>query len=137
MGIMQLINIVLFWLFFGFFASHFAKKRGRHPLGWFCVGLFLGVIGVLLLLLLPKVEKKSRPTPKPLRAFSKRSESWLKMWYFLDPTHAQQGPFEFPDMIKKWKENGIDETSFVWGEGMKEWKRLSDMPDLMKEIEQA
>ena len=138
MAIMQLINIILFWLFFGLLASHFAKKRGRHPLGWFFIGLSLGIIGILLLFLLPKVEKRPQPPQKPLRpALPKRSESWLKMWYYLDPAHAQQGPVEFPDLIKKWRDKGIDEKSYVWGEGMKEWKRLSELPDLIREIDQA
>jgi len=139
MGIMQLINILLFWLFFGLLAAHFAKKRGRRPLGWFFIGFFLGFIGILILFLLPKIEKAElQPAPRPLRPLlPKQSESWLKMWYYLDPVHAQQGPLEFPDLIKKWKENGLNEQSFIWGEGMKEWRRLSEMPDLLKEIEQA
>lgn len=138
MGIMQLLNLFLFWVFFGLLASHFAKKRGRRPLIWFFVGLSLGILGIALLFLIPKVEKRPVPAYKPLRPLlAKQSEAWLKMWYYLDPVHAQQGPFEFPDIIKKWKEKGLSGKSFIWGEGMQEWKRLSEMPDLIKEIEQA
>jgi MFS family permease len=139
MGIMQLINIVLFWLFFGLLASHFAKKRGRGPLGWFFIGLFLGIIGLLVLFLLPRVEKRSSTIPqKPLIPTQpKRSDAWLKMWYYLDTTHIQQGPLEFPDLIKKWKEKGISEKSYIWGEGMKEWQRLAELPDVINEIEKA
>jgi MFS family permease len=139
MGIMQLLNIFLFGLFCGVLASYFATKRGRYPLGWFLIGFFLGAIGVLLLFVLPKVEKSpSRPPQKSLYPhLAVRSEAWLKMWYYLDPTHKQQGPFEFPDLIKKWKEKGICETSYIWGEGMPQWRRLSDLPDLLKEIDQA
>jgi hypothetical protein len=136
MTIMQLLNIFLFWVFFGLVSSHFAKKRGRHPLGWFCITLLMGVFGIALLFCLPKVKPSSRP-PQPLRPAFKKSESWLKMWYYLDFSHIQQGPFEFPELIKKWREKGICEKSFIWGEGMKEWKRLSDLPDLIKEIDQA
>lgn len=138
MGIMQLINIILFWLFFGLCASHFAKKRGRRPVIWFSVGLFLGIFGILLLFLLPKVEKKPHSPPaKPLLLKPQQSDAWLKMWYYLDPGHSQQGPFEFPDLIKTWKQKGISEASYIWGEGMQEWKRLAELPDLKKEIEQA
>ena len=139
MEITQLLYIILFWLFFGLLASHFAKKRGRHPVAWFAIGFFLSAFGVALLFLLPKAGKGlSQPTHPPLRlSFPKQSEAWLKMWYYLDPSHTQQGPLEFPDLIKKWKEKGICERSLIWGEGMQEWKRLSDLPDLLKEIQQA
>lgn len=134
---MQLLNIVLFWLFFGMLTSHFAKRRGRSSLLWFFIGLFLGIFGLLTLFLLPKVEPSTQIQKPKLLPFDKRSESWLKMWYYIDPTHVQQGPFEFPDLIKKWKEKGICEKSYIWGEGMPEWKRLNELPDLIKEIEQA
>lgn len=134
---MQLLNIILFWLFFGLLASHFAKKRGRHPLGWFFIGLFLGIIGVILLFVLPKVDKRTSAPKSPPPTLPKRSEAWLKMWYYLDPNHACHGPLEFPDLIKKWKEKGICEKSFIWGEGMKEWQRLAELPDLVREFDQV
>jgi MFS family permease len=134
MEIMQWLNILLFWLFFGTLSSHFAKRRGRNSRAWFYIGLLLGVIGVVLLFLLPKIDKppvRQKPLPP------KKSEAWLKMWYYLDPAHTQQGPLEFPDLIKKWKEKGISEKSYIWGEGMQEWRQLHELPDLLKEIEQA
>lgn len=134
MGIMQLLNIGLFWLFFGLITSHFAKKRGRNSFGWFLIGLFLGLLGMLLVLLLPKVERKPRPIYKPP---PQRSEAWMKMWYYLDPSYQQQGPFEFPDFIKKYQEKGITDKSYIWGEGMQEWKPLEEFPDLVKEMETA
>ena len=131
---MQLLNLALFWIFFGLASSHFAKKRGRAPLIWFFLGLFLGIFGLALVFLLPKVEKipQKLPTLSP-----RKSDSWIKMWYYLDPHHTQQGPLDFPDFIKKWKENGLCEKSYIWGEGMQEWKQLSDLPDLVKELEQT
>lgn len=59
------------------------------------------------------------------------------MWYYLDPTHSQQGPFEFLDLAKLRKEEHLSERSFVWGEGMKEWKQLSELPHLTQEMDQA
>ncbi|MFC2049119.1 GYF domain-containing protein [Chlamydiota bacterium] len=138
MGKLQLINIVIFWLFLGLVGAHFAKKRGRFPLAWFGICLMMGIFGLAMLFLLPKIEK--RPAPQPVKGTlppPKQSDAWLKMWYYLDPKHAQQGPFEFPDLIKTWKENRIGSATYIWGEGMKEWKRLRDQPDLIKEFDQA
>lgn len=135
MGIMQLLNLILFWVFFGCIASYLAKRRGRNPLAWFFLGLFLGVLGVLLVAILPNRLHKPRTPPSPARP--QRSEVWLKMWYYLDPAHAQQGPLDFPDFAKLRRENHLTETSFVWGEGMKEWKRLAELPDLIQEMDKA
>lgn len=133
---MQLLNLILFWVFFGCIASYLAKRRGRNPLAWFFIGLFLGVLGVLLVVILPnRIHHKPLAPPPPSRP--QRSEAWLKMWYYLDLTHAQQGPFEFPDFVKHLRENRLSETSYVWGEGMKEWKRLVEMPDLLREMDKA
>lgn len=133
---MQLFNLILFWVFFGCLAAFIAKRRGRNPITWFFLGLFLGILGILLVLILPAPRPKRRlPTPPLLQ--SQRSEAWLKMWYYLDPTHKQYGPIEFPDLAKLRKENQISEKSLVWGEGMKEWKQLAEMPELIQEMDQG
>jgi hypothetical protein len=136
MGMLQLFNLVLFWLFFGLLGSHFAKKRGRSQLAWFFIGLLTGIFGIATLFLLPKIAKKPLPSPKAPPSV-KRSDVWLKMWYYLDPSHAPQGPLPFPDLIKTWKEQRIGEATYIWGEGMTEWKRLRDEPDLIKEFDQG
>jgi hypothetical protein len=138
MGKLQLINLVLFWLLMGMLGAHFAKKRGRQPLAWFGITLMLGIFGFAMLFLLPKIGKKNNiaPSYKPPRIIE-RSDSWLKMWYYLDHQHVQQGPFEFPDFIKTWKEKHIGEMTYVWGEGMTEWKQLRSQPELLQELDQA
>lgn len=140
MNTMQIFNILLFWLFFGFLTSHLAKKRGRHPLIWFALGVFLGIFALLLVVLLPRAAlkptiqkpKTSPPTPPLLP-----SETAQIMWYYLDSSHESKGPLPFSDLIEIWKQNQIHEASYLWGEGMKEWQRLSQMPDLQKELREA
>lgn len=139
MGIMQLINLVLFWVFIGFLTSKLAKKRGRNPNAWFCIGLFLGLLGLLLLFILPAPHARKRKNQKPYipPQLKRESDAWIKMWYYLDLNHKQKGPIEFPDLINHLKNKTIKDESFVWGEGMDEWKRLNELPDIVKEIEQS
>jgi GYF domain 2 len=136
MGKLQLIYLVICWLSFGFISAYLAQKKGRSPFIWFSIGLMMGIFGIATLILMPKIEKNT-PPPKPKFNSFKRSDSWLKMWYYLDPQHIQQGPFEFPDLIKTWKEKQINEATYVWGEGMKEWKKLSEQPELLDEFYQV
>ncbi|MEZ5315568.1 MAG: DUF4339 domain-containing protein [Chlamydiales bacterium] len=130
MGIMQLLNLTLFWFFFGCTAAYLAKKRGRHPLTWFWLGLGFGLPGILILMILPPKIQTPPPTTK-----KQENEVWLKMWYYLDPSHLQQGPMPLSNLAKDLQEKRLFHTSYVWGEGMKEWKQLIEMPDLISEIE--
>ncbi len=86
-GKMQLLNLLLFWLFFGILSSHLAKKKGRNPRIWFFIGLLFGAFGVALLYLLPLFEKlkakKAVVQPKPLPPQSQRRD----FWSYLDTTH--------------------------------------------------
>jgi mRNA-degrading endonuclease toxin of MazEF toxin-antitoxin module len=41
-------------LFFGLSSRLLARRMGRSPLGWFCIGAFFGPFGWLVLLLPPK-----------------------------------------------------------------------------------
>ena len=138
MGKLQLINLILVGLFLGALSAYFAQRRGRLPLAWFGIGFMMGIFGLAMLFLLPKLEKTRTPSlTSKMAPPPKRTDSWLKMWYYLDPTHVQQGPFEFHDLIKTWKEKHISDATYIWGEGMGEWSRLRDQPDLVRELDQA
>jgi len=141
MTIMQLINVFLMALFMGSLNAYIAKRQGRPQLPWFFVSFTLGIFGFILYFLYPALtsyfvpEKKKKVSPTPLSAPQDRSEAWLKMWYYLDERREQKGPIEFPDLIQTWKERNISDESFVWGEGMEEWKTLHELPEVKKEFE--
>ncbi|NGX61571.1 MAG: hypothetical protein K940chlam9_01058 [Chlamydiae bacterium] len=133
MSILQYLNIFLFWVFFGALSAHLARKKGRNPYIWFFLGMFIGLFTPLLLFLLPPPapKKKVEAPPPP------KSEAWNKMWFYLDPKNEPQGPFEFSIFLNKWKEEGLSEESYVWGEGMPDWKQARALPDLINELPEA
>jgi MFS family permease len=135
MSILQLITILLCALLFGQLTAHFARKKGRPPQLWFLIGALFGLLGLLLVFLIPP--KRIKPQVPVLKPLQRNSDSWLKMWYFLDSTHRQNGPLEFPDFIKAWREKRISASSFVWGEGMEHWKKIEELPELLRELEQG
>ena len=130
---MQLLNVILFWLFFGVLCAFLAKRQGKRQWIWFLIGIFLGLLGVILILTLPFIEKRLRrkrsakpKVPPPPRRHD--------LWFYLDSAHRQQGPLPFADLAKEWKDKGIEEETFVWSDGMEEWKHLRDVPDLFKDL---
>lgn len=135
MSIMQHITIAAFWVFFGLLTSYLAGRKGKNQFLWFFIGLFLGCLGVLAIVLAPTKPKaqKSQPPKPPLQDLAKRNEAWSKMWYYMDTGHIQQGPVEFQHIIQA----KLTPTTYVWGEGMAEWKKLSELPELLQEIQQG
>lgn len=135
---MQLLNVLLFALFFGVLSAHFAKKQRRNPVTWFLVGFFLGLFGVGLICLLPFVERwKAQRKHKPalsLRHMPPPPER-SQIWYYLDAQHQEKGPIELPDLVQIWKEEQIGKNSYVWSAGMPEWKKLSEIPELLEKIQ--
>lgn len=130
---MQLLLTLFFLYCSGLLAASVAKRRGRSESIWFFLGIVLGLLGVLLVVVLPPLPPKQLPTLPPHCVA--RSDSWLKLWYYLDAKRVPHGPLEFPSLIQLRKEATLSDHSFVWGEGMKEWKPLRELPELLQEMD--
>ncbi|MBD2680085.1 MULTISPECIES: hypothetical protein [Nostoc] len=50
---MQAIIWLILWAAMGFVCMQIAEKKGRNPTLWLVVGFFLGILGVLIVALLP------------------------------------------------------------------------------------
>lgn len=131
-----MVNLVLFWIFFGFLTSYLARKRERNPRLWFLLGIFLGILGVALVLILPKKQLKKAPVvvsePTPVITpymIEKKSD-----WYYLDAQHQQQGPIAFETLVENCLNKNIQDEAFVWSAGMQEWRRLKEIPELLEKI---
>jgi hypothetical protein len=143
----MLISIVLL-IFFGSISSYLAKQRGRDPVGWFMIGMLLGILAPLLLLLLPNLTEQEdkplqdieenedqklarlEPTPPP------PEENYnLKEWFFLNDQGVQNGPMGFHMLKQAWKEGVLFGHSYVWSEGMSGWKRIEEMPDFEEQLD--
>lgn len=141
------LSLVL-WLLLGWVTSYYAQQRGRDPLIWFLVGMFLGLIGLLLLFILPSVtndkekENSSLDEQDELKEgisqtieiqpefIQKQPEYAISQWYYLDKERQQQGPVEFEELKKIWVDHQIDFLTYVWHEGMENWKKIEELPDL-------
>lgn len=135
----QLFLSIIVWLTIGSATAYFANQRRRDPWIWFMIGMLLGVIGLLILFLLPNAkEGKLPPTnkdseysiveldPEPLS----KSISYDQDWYYYDHKQNRQGPVKVEFLRTLWKQGEIDEETFLWCEGMDEWKKLESLTDL-------
>lgn len=121
----QIFITFVFWVALGALTAYLAEKWKRNPLPWFFIGMLFGVFGLLALYLMPQVEEKTskveaEPIPDP---FS------LKMWFYLKEGE-QIGPVAFDKLKREWKD-----STYVWSEGMAEWKKIGDLPELKSRLE--
>lgn len=150
-----LIGLVII-LLMSTLTAYVAWKRGRNPTFWFLIGLFFGWLGFLVVYFLPKqeevlkqrgeevsgVRKKEAPEPvaEPITLEIEPIQNVVSeeaCWYYLDKAHAQQGPLAALTLEELWKKQEIVSKTFVWKEGMSDWKRIEDLSDLFHSLQQS
>jgi len=52
-------------------------------------------------------------------------------WYYVDKSKTQQGPMSVSALSKHWKDQLVNENSYVWTQGMANWVKAKDMQDLL------
>lgn len=137
---------VLLWLIIGAICSRTAKQRGRSPSLWFFLGILLGVIGLIILYILPpkKIVLATAPSSPPLSppliedtpslARTESAPETTILWYYLDEGNKQFGPMSFHALQTAWDEDQITSTTYVWNEQMENWKTLGEIPDLLDKV---
>lgn len=109
----------------GTVSAYFALKKGKNPYLWFAIGFFLGIIGIFAVLFFTAVPKNApEKNPKePVFCIDGPSD---KFWYYLDATQKTQGPMSKDAMSSAWRSGKIDLSTFIWYEGLSEWKPLKE-----------
>lgn len=113
----------------GAVAAYFAKKRGRDPFLWFCIGMFFGALGVLALFI--PIGRKKKPSPKRRRAVRRPQPHYIEgpsgcFWYYLDG-EQQKGPVSLVALSQAWKRGEVKPSTYVWHEELTEWKTLQEL----------
>lgn len=137
------------WLLIGAATAHFAKQRGRDPTIWFFIGILLGLLGLILVFIMPALngtqtqqspsgsggtDSISRPSSQAESVKEEHSlprhDFFVKDWFYLDDARKQQGPVPFDTLKREWKEERIGHATFIWSEGMDNWKKIGDFSEL-------
>lgn len=112
--------------FVGLLSAYLANRRGRNPFGWFAIGFFFGLFGILAIFFIPP-SKKEEIAIAPIEPKPYLFGPIHKFWYYLDKTHQQIGPMSYDALSRAWKEGAIPPSTFVWNEDLEEWKPLQDL----------
>lgn len=153
---MSTIITMVLWMLMGVATSYLASQRGRDPYIWFAIGIFFGLLAMLALILLPPVKsEEEREIDRKNEEIVERREKQLeeeerqenapdlqpqsveaKDWFYLNKAGQQQGPLSFYLLNELWEGGEVTERSYVWTEGMSDWKRIVDVSDLHKVLEE-
>ncbi|MEX1013308.1 MAG: DUF4339 domain-containing protein [Waddliaceae bacterium] len=113
-----------------FLASYLASKKGRNPYAWFAIGFLLGILGVLLLLLLPSLNEEDQ-NDEDQDDEEEVLEEGNVYWYYLDSDHEEQGPISETALKEKIQARELLSSDYVWKQGLKEWEMIENFPGLL------
>jgi len=145
----SMFYVILFLAMAGL-TAYYAHFKGRNPLAWFALTLLFGFFAPLILLFIPRLGPDGAPLkqdnepmmnvsnpdpslanqippPSPLLTRSKDED---KLWYYLDQDHQQIGPVSVVALRELWNTGRLELSSYVWSEGMLDWKKVDELPDL-------
>lgn len=108
----------------GIISALMAHRGGKNPYLWFALGFIFGILGVFAIFfaLSPKKAVKA-PPPAPVFKIHGPTD---KFWYYLDPSHQQQGPMSRDALTTAWREGKVDLSTYVWHEELPDWRPLKE-----------
>lgn len=122
----------------GLIGAYYARERGRRPEVWFFVGLLFGLLGLLVLFLLPRFDEEGGQQEQlagvEQTPVSEVPDPRFQDWFFLDDRRCQQGPVPFRQLIGAWRDRVIHQESYVWTEGMPTWEPIRQLPLLLEKL---
>ncbi len=122
--------LIIIYSLIGLISAYFAKKNGRNPYFWFSMGVFFGVLTLIVMFFI-NIRSKKAPL-QPVQAPAPIVDS--KLWYYLT-NDKQMGPVSLNKLFLLLKEGQITFTTYVWNEELESWKFLNETKEysLLKE----
>lgn len=138
---MEILSTLVLATIIGSITAFLASKRGRNPFVWLFVGILFGMLGLLFLFILPScLEEESEEGESLILGEGSQKEPkeeayyQKKEWFYLNEKHEQEGGVSFDELRKNWIEGKLSDWTYVWAEGMGEWKKIAEMSELKKEL---
>jgi hypothetical protein len=125
---MDIPILICLWIIQGSIAAYYAKRKGRNPYLWFAIGCFFGIFGIFAVFFLKSPPKKAPVPSKTVTSESLARKSLpYRLWYYLDENEQQIGPISTSALEDAWEQKKISLATYVWHEGMENWKRWEEI----------
>lgn len=128
-------------LVIGLWTSILANRRGRNPFGWFFLGAFFGLLGLVILLILPRKTlcmegPLANVTTKPVDLLTPAAPPENKtalMWHYLNKEGKAEGPMSEEALLNLHDEGKITDRTYIWNETLSDWIRFNEVDSLKGE----
>lgn len=118
---------IILGLIIGGWTAYLAKFRGRDPRIWFLLGFCFGLLGLIALLVMQDLSKSQDEEGEiEINVEPIIPDALEKQWFYLDADEQQKGPVDYNFLKLLFEDKKISSTSYVWSEGMEEWKTIED-----------
>ncbi len=144
---MELFISLVTSLLMGSLTGYIAQKKGRDGTIWFVAGMLLGIFAVIALYVLPNLNKRGDEEEHKTREEGIEEQSAIidittdekgsaadlanKMWFYLGSKKEQYGPMAIKELKSSWTEHRVNAETYVWCEGLDNWKKIKDLPELV------
>jgi len=78
-------------------------------------------------------EELAAPPPRPPTS-EERETLERALWFYLAEQDEQIGPMPFAELRRLWRDGRIGASTYVWREGMNDWRPLREVPGLEGEF---
>lgn len=134
----DILFLTLLWVSIGYVTALFADGRGRSMSIWFILGMLFGLFALGALFLLPSLKnsngKNESIDPKVDEVNKENVADYDFEWFYLDRENVQKGPIDFEDLCIAWHDGVVTSDTYVWYEGMENWKLIGENEMLMKRL---
>lgn len=125
--------LILTYSLIGLISAYVAKKKGRNPYLWFSLGVFFGVLALIVMYLISSKSSKKSLIQKPAIPAPILDS---KLWYYLNQDE-QVGPISLNKLSNLLKEGKINLNTYVWNEELDAWKFLNETKEYNLLIEKS
>lgn len=118
--------VIISWFLMGALCAYYGRERGRNPYIWFFVGLLFGILGLILLFIMPNL-KVTQPVKEPPKLEPPKLNIDAMYWYYLDEENNQLGPMSQSAFDLARTDGKVVSQTFVWNTQMDQWKKLEEI----------
>ncbi len=117
--------LIVLWVCFGILSSKIARKKNRNIFYWFFLGLFFGLLGLIIIYFLKPLKDMNQNVINQNQPLSLTDNNY---WYYLDIDKNQIGPVSIKLLFDNYLEGKISDNTFVWNDTMQNWMKLKEVP---------
>ena len=111
-------------ILFAFQCKKIALRKNKNERFWFIIGFLFGILGLIILLILPQKQKPAIKQPV-IHPFFEKTDHHSILWFYIKNEQAA-GPFSLNRLKQDFLNKKISADTYVWNEKFNGWKKIKE-----------